>query len=145
MSIMHTEMDAHQGLQLLLFFFFQSQRTRSHAMLYALTSLPSLFLTFQLMSMGRPRFSPTGALISPGDDLSQAGLTQYMMDIVFVTWATQIIGCVWSRGWWLYASVGYNAYTTKQFCHSSFNSDVDAQSTTCPLRSQLSQHTRSSS
>lgn len=55
--------------------------------------------------MGSPRLSPTGSLVSAGDDLSQAGLTQYMMDIVFVTWAAQIVACVWSKGWWIYASV----------------------------------------
>lgn len=104
-----------QGLQLLLFFFFQSQRTRSHITLYALTSLPSLFLTFQLVSMGSPRLSPTGALLSAGDDLSQAGLTQYMMDIVFVTWAAQILACAWSRAWWIYASVRVHAGTVAHF------------------------------
>lgn len=94
-----------QGLQLLLFFFFQSQRTRGHITLYALTSLPSLFFTFQLVSMGSPRLSPNGTLLSAGDDLSQAGLTQYMMDVVFVTWAAQILACAWTKAWWLYASV----------------------------------------
>lgn len=105
-----------QGIQLLLLFFFQSQRTRSHITLYALTSLPSLFLTFQLISMGSPRLSPTGSLVSAGDDLSQAGLTQYMMDVVFVTWAAQIVACVWSKGWWIYASVCFLCMADRNPC-----------------------------
>ncbi|KAK9895778.1 DUF788-domain-containing protein [Cystobasidium minutum MCA 4210] len=94
-----------QGLQLILFFFFQSQRTRGHLSLYAITSVVSLFLTFQLVSMGSPRLSPTGTLLSAGEDLSQAGLTQYMMDVVFVIWTAQVSACAWSRAWWLLASI----------------------------------------
>ena len=55
--------------------------------------------------MGAPRYSPSGALTSAGDDLSQAGLTQYMQDVVYVTWAAQLFGLIWSKGWWLYAIV----------------------------------------
>lgn len=94
-----------QCLQLFLFFFFKSQRTQGHITLYLLTTVPSAFLTFQLYSMAASRYSATGALISAGDDLSQPGLTQYMMDIVFVTWAAQVLACVWTRAWWIYASV----------------------------------------
>jgi len=94
-----------QILQILLFLLFRSQRTRSHLTLYILTSLPSLFLTLQLYIMGAPRYSPSGALTSAGDDLSQAGLTQYMQDVVYVTWTAQLFGLIWSKGWWLYAII----------------------------------------
>lgn len=58
--------------------------------------------------MGSPRLSPTGTLLSAGEDLSQAGLTQYMMDVVFVIWTAQVSACAWSRAWWLLASVSWN-------------------------------------
>lgn len=57
--------------------------------------------------MGSPKTTANGTLLSAGDDLSQAGLTQYMMDVVFVTWASQIFACVWGKAWWLYASVSW--------------------------------------
>lgn len=59
--------------------------------------------------MSSPKYSPTGALTSAGDDLSQPGLTQYMQDLVYVTWAAQLFGLIWSKGWWLYAMVSQAA------------------------------------
>ena len=55
--------------------------------------------------MGQPRLSATGILESAGDDLSQAGLTQYMQDVIFVTWGAQMVSLVWSKGWWIYGTV----------------------------------------
>jgi hypothetical protein len=89
-----------QLLQLVCFLLFSSRRTRSHILLYLLTSVPSLALYAQLVSMGSPRAK------SAGDDLGQAGLTQYMLDVVFVTWAAQTGALVTSKAWWLYALVG---------------------------------------
>ena len=103
-----------QLLQLLLFAISSRQRTRAHLLLYLFTSLPSLFFTQQLYSMASPKYSSSGALVSAGADLTQPGLTQYMQDVIYVTWAAQLFGLIWSKGWWLYALVSGRLRTMLQ-------------------------------
>lgn len=58
-----------------------------------------------LLGMGQSTTSANGTLEKAGDDLSQPGLTQYMLDIVYLTWAAQLTALIWSRAWWIYALV----------------------------------------
>lgn len=54
--------------------------------IYIVTYLPALFLSRYLERMGTSRRDPTtGALISPGEDLNQAGVTEWCFDILYVT------------------------------------------------------------
>lgn len=54
--------------------------------LYVVTYLPALFLSRYLERMGTTRRDPTtGALISPGEDLNQPGVTEWCFDILYVT------------------------------------------------------------
>jgi hypothetical protein len=54
--------------------------------IYIVTFLPALFLSRYLERMGTPRRDPTtGALISPGEDLNQPGVTEWCFDILYVT------------------------------------------------------------
>lgn len=54
--------------------------------LYIVTLLPSTFLSNYLIKIGSPRRDPTtGSLISYGEDLGQAGVTEWCFDIVYIT------------------------------------------------------------
>ncbi|KAM3525236.1 hypothetical protein NHJ13051_004101 [Beauveria bassiana] len=81
--------------------------------LYGVLSAPALACEFVLERSGRPRHdAATGVLKSAGEDLAAAGLTEYMFDVVWVTWAAAIlVMLVGSWGWALWAVVpAYGVY-----------------------------------
>ncbi|KAL2127495.1 hypothetical protein VTI74DRAFT_10638 [Chaetomium olivicolor] len=97
------------GLFLVLHFFF---RPRSLPTWFIL-SLPSFFCQFTLEKTGRPSYDPsTQALKSAGEDLAAPGLTEYMWDVVWVTWAASILVALFGNwAWFLWAVVpAYGAY-----------------------------------
>lgn len=97
------------GLFLLLHFIF---RTRS-LVLWFILSLPSLFCQFTLEKTGRPSYDPaTKALKSSGEDLAAPGLTEYMFDVIWVTWAAAILVALFGNwAWFLWSVVpAYGAY-----------------------------------
>lgn len=57
--------------------------------LFALLSLPGWCCELVLERSGRPRYdaSKGGSLVASGEDLAAEGLTEYMFDVVWVTWA----------------------------------------------------------
>ena len=56
-------------------------------------SVPSFICEYILETSGRPKYdAATGALKTSGEDLAAAGLTEYMFDVIWVTWAS--IVCV---------------------------------------------------
>lgn len=74
--------------------------------MYALTFALAAWLQLQLESVGRPKFDSKGALLSSGSDLGQAGLTEYMFDILYLTWGIQLlVACTTTWAWWLYLVV----------------------------------------
>ncbi|KAK9326145.1 hypothetical protein V1517DRAFT_311906 [Lipomyces orientalis] len=86
---------------------------------YLILSLPAWIIEYQLDRIGRPKYSPqNGSLISAGEDLSQVGLTEWLWDIVYVTWGCDILGFIIGRTWvWLIYLViptygSYMAYTS---------------------------------
>ncbi|KAK9236038.1 hypothetical protein V1525DRAFT_363687 [Lipomyces kononenkoae] len=86
---------------------------------YLILSLPAWIIEYQLDKLGRPRYSPqNGSLISAGEDLSQAGLTELLWDIVYVTWGCDVLAFLIGRSWvWLLYLVipvygSYMAYTS---------------------------------
>lgn len=86
------------------------RRRSSSFLLYTLLSLPALACEFFLERSGRPSYivSPSGtaSLKSAGEDLAAQGLTEYMFDIVWVTWACLVaVLVVGNLGWGLYAVV----------------------------------------
>lgn len=87
---------------------------RSRSLLaYGLLSVPSCVCEYILEVSGRPKFdAATGALKSSGEDLAAAGLTEYMFDVVWVTWASVISVILFGNwGWILFAAVPtYGAY-----------------------------------
>lgn len=87
---------------------------RSRSLLtYALLSVPSFACEYVLESTGRPRYDPaTGALKASGEDLNAQGLTEYMFDVIWVTWGSILCAMVFGNwGWLLWAAVpAYGLY-----------------------------------
>lgn len=66
-----------------------------------------------LETTGRPKYDGnTKALKSSGEDLAAAGLTEYMFDIIWVTWLSLVCVILFGNwGWLLYSVVPiYGAY-----------------------------------
>ena len=74
--------------------------------MYFLTAGLAGWLQFQLESVGRPSFDDRGVLITAGSDLGQSGLTEYMFDILYLTWGIQLlVAFITTYAWWLYLLV----------------------------------------
>ncbi|RDW65416.1 hypothetical protein BP5796_10108 [Coleophoma crateriformis] len=76
-------------------------------------SLPALISQFILERSGRPSYDPsTKALKASGEDLAAPGLTEYMFDIIWVTWASLFVVILFGNwGWLLWTAVPiYGAY-----------------------------------
>ncbi|KAK4106149.1 hypothetical protein N658DRAFT_415376 [Parathielavia hyrcaniae] len=94
---------------LLLHFVFRSRSL----LLWVILSLPSFVCQFTLEKTGRPSYdADTKALKSSGEDLAAPGLTEYMFDVVWVTWAASILVALFGNwAWSLWAVVpAYGAY-----------------------------------
>lgn len=79
---------------------------------YILLSIPALGCQYALEVSGRPKYDVKGNLTRSGEDLAAQGLTEYMFDVVWVTWATLLAVTVFGRfGWFVYLIVPiYGAY-----------------------------------
>ncbi|KAH0587428.1 hypothetical protein H2248_006217 [Termitomyces sp. 'cryptogamus'] len=78
--------------------------SRASLAIYVATFCPAFFLSNYLIKIGTTRRDPTtGSLISYGEDLNQAGVTEWCFDILYVTWTCQIGSGVFGEWfWWLY-------------------------------------------
>ncbi len=78
--------------------------------LYLTTTIPELVLFQHLTSTGSPKREPTtGALLAPGEDLSQGGVTEWCFDVIYITWFCQVgSALVGEFVWWLYLSVCFH-------------------------------------
>ncbi|OAA38577.1 DUF788 domain-containing protein [Metarhizium rileyi] len=87
---------------------------RSHSLVaYGLFLTPSIICEYVLEISGRPKYdAATGALRTAGEDLSNPGLTEYLFDLVWVTWASTIAVMLFGNwGWLLWAVVpAYGVY-----------------------------------
>lgn len=81
--------------------------TKSRSLIsYFILSIPSFVAEFVLERSGRPVFV-NGAMKSSGEDLAAQGLTEYLFDIVWVTWACLgAVLVVGNWGWLLWVSFG---------------------------------------
>lgn len=75
--------------------------------LYGCLSAPALVCEYVLERSGRPRYdAATKALKTSGEDMAAAGLTEYMFDVIWVTWASAVLALLFgSWGWLLWAVV----------------------------------------
>ena len=59
--------------------------SKGSLVVYVLTYVPTFLLTRYLENIGTVKRDASGALLSSGEDLAQAGLTEYAFDVVYVT------------------------------------------------------------
>ncbi|KAI1281313.1 DUF788 domain-containing protein [Xylaria sp. FL0933] len=96
-----------------LFVLFNFLFKRRSLILYIILSVPSFVCEFVLESTGRPKYdSSTNSLKTAGEDLSAAGLTEYMFDVVWITWASVVLVAFFGNWGWLLWSVvpAYGAF-----------------------------------
>ena len=71
---------------------------------YILLSIPAAVAQYILETTGRPRYVD-GQMKGSGEDLAAPGLTEYLFDIVWVTWASLISVVLFGNwGWLLFVS-----------------------------------------
>jgi hypothetical protein len=79
---------------------------------YILLTLPALAIEFYFERLSRPTYTADGDLKRAGEDLEAKGLTEWMWDVLYWTWACMVLVAVagdWA--WWAYAAVpGYSAW-----------------------------------
>jgi hypothetical protein len=84
----------------------RSSSTYSLYIMYFLTAALAGWIQLQLESVGKPIFDERGGIIQSGSDLAQAGVTEYMFDILYSTWAIQMfVAFTTGYAWWLYLVV----------------------------------------
>ena len=91
-------------------FILVSLLTRSRSLpTYFILSAPAFGAQYVLETSGRPKYTTLNgktSLRTAGEDLGAPGLTEYMFDVIWVTWACLISALmVGNKGWWLYAVV----------------------------------------
>ncbi|WYZ40052.1 hypothetical protein EsH8_IV_000393 [Colletotrichum jinshuiense] len=79
---------------------------------FFLFSAPALICEFVLENAGRPKYDAGGGLKTSGEDLGAAGLTDYMFDVIWVTWASAVLVILFGNwGWVLWLAVpAYGIY-----------------------------------
>lgn len=83
---------------------------------YLILSIPAFVAEYILETTGRPKFdATTKALRTAGEDLAAPGLTEYMFDIIWVTWFCLVSVILFGNwGWLVWAVVpvygGYKGY-----------------------------------
>lgn len=85
--------------------------TKSRSLLaYTILSIPAFIAEFVIERSGRP-VVVNGALKSSGEDLAAEGLTEYLFDIVWVTWGCLVAVLVLGNwGWLLWVSIFFMWY-----------------------------------
>lgn len=109
LNTLHTGSLVINVLFLLSHFLFKSRSLVA----YGLFNTPSFICEWVLETSGRPKFdAATGSLKTAGEDLGAAGLTEYMFDVIWVTWASTILVMLFGNwGWLLWASLpAYGLY-----------------------------------
>ncbi|KAK3191753.1 hypothetical protein K4F52_002177 [Lecanicillium sp. MT-2017a] len=88
-----------------LFLAFHFLLRRRSLLAYGLLSAPSFICEYVLESSGRPKYEADNkTLKSAGEDLAAQGLTEYMFDVIWVTWASAVVAMLFGNwGWLLWA------------------------------------------
>ncbi|KAI6716066.1 hypothetical protein JHW43_001324 [Diplocarpon mali] len=85
-----------------LFILFNLVIKRRSLLAWAIISIPSLIAEYILESSGRPKYdATTKTLKSAGEDLAAPGLTEYMFDIIWVTWLGLILVMFFGNWAWI--------------------------------------------
>jgi hypothetical protein len=84
----------------------RSSSTWTLYILYLLSFATAGWLQYQLESVGTPKFDDKGGVLKTGDDLGQSGFTEYMFDVIYLTWGIQLlVAFTTTYAWWLYLLV----------------------------------------
>ncbi|KAG7694326.1 hypothetical protein KL930_004129 [Ogataea haglerorum] len=114
---------------------------------YFAFSLPGLGCQYVLEKVGRPKYRINhegySVLTSPGQDLQQHGLTEYMIDIVYLTLIIDVLMVLFgSNKVWLLllAAPAYAGYKLKGFIAPQFaRKQKEEQIETEPVKSKRQQ------
>ena len=81
-------------------------------LLYGLVSLPAVAIEVFMELNSRPKYTPDGEVARAGDDLDARGLTDYLFDVLYWTWATIVVAALFgNRAWWMWVAVPvYSVY-----------------------------------
>lgn len=91
---------------LLRLIIFRKSYNRNTLTLYILLSAPAFAIEFWLEKIGRPQYAENGELRKSGEDLEAKGLTEFMWDVLYWTWACIVAAAlVGNSAWWMYAVV----------------------------------------
>lgn len=81
--------------------------------MYIITNIVASMVHSQLATMGSPKYAADGSLKSAGEDLGQAGLTEYLTDLVYVTWIIYaLVALITDYAWLFYLVVSSTDTTT---------------------------------
>ncbi|KAL2047335.1 hypothetical protein N7G274_001356 [Stereocaulon virgatum] len=84
----------------------RAKYTRNTLTLYVLLSAPALAIELWLEKIGRPTYADNGELKRSGEDLEAKGLTEFMWDVLYWTWACIAAAALMgNKAWWMYAVV----------------------------------------
>jgi hypothetical protein len=91
---------------LVRFIYCRASTTKKTYFLYLLTNAIACTIQLQLEKLGSPTFNSDGSLRSAGGDLGQAGVTEYLTDIVYMTWIVYLlVALITDYAWLLYLAV----------------------------------------
>lgn len=91
---------------LLRLIIYRARATRNTLTLYVLLSAPAFAIEFWLEKIGRPTYAENGDLRRSGEDMDAKGLTEFMWDVLYWTWACVAAAAILGdRAWWMYAVV----------------------------------------
>ncbi|ODQ68349.1 DUF788-domain-containing protein [Nadsonia fulvescens var. elongata DSM 6958] len=77
---------------------------------FLILSIPALIIQYQFHRIAKPTYDDRGALISAGEDLSQGGINEWLLDIIYMTWICDVLTIIIGRNWvwFLYLAIpGY--------------------------------------
>lgn len=90
------------GIFLLSHFLFRSRSL----LFWFILSIPSFLCQYTLEKTGRPSYdASTKALKASGEDLAAPGLTEYMFDVVWVTWAAAVLVTLFGNWAWIFWTI----------------------------------------
>ncbi|PBP17183.1 hypothetical protein BUE80_DR012122 [Diplocarpon rosae] len=124
-----------------LFIIFNLVIKRRSLLAWVIISIPCFIAECILETSGRPKYdATTKALKSAGEDLAASGLTEYMFDIVWVTWLSLILVMFLGNwGWIVWSAVpAYGLYKGYGFLGMAKGMMSGAQQGNLPGKEQVS-------
>ncbi|KAG4422888.1 hypothetical protein IFR04_003958 [Cadophora malorum] len=89
-----------------IFILFTLLIKRRSLLAWTILSIPSIVAEYILETSGRPKYdAATKTLKSAGEDLAAPGLTEYMFDIIWVTWLCLISVIIFGNWGWIVWSI----------------------------------------